>query len=117
MKSAFFQSRFALAAALFFSLARMVSGVESLERAESVDSLMEKGKVFEDKLKANEALTYYLAAEQQAPKNARLLVRIARLYRYLMTDAPSNGEKLRWGHKALEYSERAAAAAPDSAEA
>jgi tetratricopeptide (TPR) repeat protein len=117
MRAAFSQFAFAFTAVLLFSLANAVSGAESLERAESVDALMEKGKVFEQKFQANEALPFYLAAEQQAPKNPRILVRLARLYRYLMTDASTHDEKLRWGHKALDYSERAAAAGPDSSEA
>src|SRR3954470_7851941 len=109
MRSLFPHFASIFAAALLFSLSSAASGAESLERAESVDALLEKGKVFEQKFQPNEALPYYLAAEQQAPKNSRILVRIARQYRYLMTDASANEEKRRWGRKALDYSERAAA--------
>jgi hypothetical protein len=35
-------------------------------------------------LKASEALDFYLAAEKLDPKNASLLVRIARQYRHLI---------------------------------
>jgi len=63
--------------------------------AESVDILVEKGKAFERKFQANDALPLYLLAEKVQPKNPELLVRIARQYRYLMTDASDNQEKLR----------------------
>src|SRR3954469_2458877 len=90
----------AFSAALLVSMAHGASAAESLEPAEPVDALMEKSKPLEQKFKAKEALTYLLAAEKQAPTNPRLLVRIARQYRYLMTDAPGIEEKLRWGHTA-----------------
>jgi tetratricopeptide (TPR) repeat protein len=51
------------------------------------------------------------------PENPRILVRIARQYRYLMADTAVKEEKLRLGHLALKYSERAAAAGPNDAEA
>jgi len=77
--------------------------------ADSADDLIEKGKVFDRKFQANDALMLYLSAEKTEPKNPDLLVRIARQYRYLMTDASDTQEKLRLGHIALDYSERAAA--------
>jgi tetratricopeptide (TPR) repeat protein len=77
--------------------------------AESVDDLVGRGKAFEQKFQANDALTSYLAAEKLEPKNPELLVRIARQYRWLMTDAPAKEEKLRLGHIGLDYSMRAAA--------
>jgi tetratricopeptide (TPR) repeat protein len=85
--------------------------------AESADDLLDKGKVFEKKFKANDALPLYLSAEKLEPQNPELLVRIARQYRYLMTDAPAKEEKLRLGHKALEYSTRAAACGPKDCDA
>ena len=82
--------------------------VDAGSAAESVDTLVEKGKAFERKFQTNDALPLYLSAEKVEPKNPELLVRIARQYRYLMTDASDNQEKLRLGHIALDYSTRAA---------
>jgi tetratricopeptide (TPR) repeat protein len=78
---------------------------------------MEKGKPFEAKFQPKEALPYYLAAEELDPQDPHILVRIARQYRYLMSDAALTQEKLRLGHIALDYSERAAKAGPNDAEA
>jgi tetratricopeptide (TPR) repeat protein len=85
--------------------------------AESAEDLLEKGKVFEQKFEAKEALPLYLAAEKLEPQNCHILVRIARQYRYLMTDASAKDEKLRLGHLALDYSTRAAAAGPRDCDA
>jgi tetratricopeptide (TPR) repeat protein len=85
--------------------------------AESGDTLVEKGKAFERKFQANDALPLYLSAEKGDPKNPQLLVRIARQYRYLMTDASGNQEKLRLGYLALDYSTRAAACGPKDCDA
>src|SRR5436190_3145301 len=85
--------------------------------ADSADDLIDKGKVFDRKFQANDALMLYLSAEKVEPKNPDLLVRIARQYRYLMTDASDTQEKLRLGHIALEYSERAAACGPKDCDA
>ena len=91
--------------------------VEIGSAAESADDLIDKGKVLDRKFKANEALLLYLSAEKIEPKNPDLLVRIARQYRYLMTDATDTQEKLRLGHIALDYSERAAACGPKDCDA
>jgi tetratricopeptide (TPR) repeat protein len=85
--------------------------------AESADDLIEKGRVFDRKFQANDALPLYLTAEKLEPKNPDLLVRIARQYRYLMTDAADTKEKLRLGHVALDYSIRAAACGPKDCDA
>jgi tetratricopeptide (TPR) repeat protein len=85
--------------------------------AESAEDLLEKGKVFEQKFEAKEALPLYLAAEKLEPQNCHILVRVARQYRYLMTDASAKDEKLRLGHLALDYSTRAAAAGPRDCDA
>src|SRR5215467_7526547 len=85
--------------------------------AESADDLVARGKVFEQKFQANDALPQYLAAEKLEPKNPELLVRIARQYRWLMTDASAKEEKLRLGHIALDYSIRAAACGPKNCDA
>src|SRR5438477_4981743 len=109
MKSAI--PRLSLAPAVFFLLVGAASG------AESADDWVEKGKVFEKKFQATEALPCYLAAEKLEPKNPQILVRIARQYRYLMTDALAKEEKLRFGRLALDYSTRAAAAGPQDCDA
>jgi tetratricopeptide (TPR) repeat protein len=86
-------------------------------RAESADALIAKGDVFDKQLQAAEALDNYLPAEKLEPDNAELLVRIARQYRHLMSDATSKSEKLRLGHISLEYAQHAATLAPNSSEA
>src|SRR5881392_788094 len=99
--------------ALGFALASATMG----SAAESVDTLVEKGKAFERKFQAKDALPLYLSAEKVEPKNPELLVRIARQYRYLMSDASDTREKLRLGHIALDYSTRAAACGPKDCDA
>ena len=79
--------------------------------------LILKGDAFDGVFKATEALQFYLAAEKLEPKNVRLLVRIARQYRHLMTDSPLLEMKLVLGGAALAYSQRAAALAPNDSEA
>lgn len=86
-------------------------------RAETVDELLKKGDAYDQRFQAKEALTFYLPAEAQEPRNAHVLVRIARQYRHLVADASTKEEKLRLGAIALNYSRRAAALAPDDAEA
>ena len=76
-----------------------------------------KGDAFDKVFKATEALQYYLPAEKLEPWNVRVLVRIARQYRHLMTDAASREKKLQLGGMALDYSRRVAALAPDDSEA
>jgi tetratricopeptide (TPR) repeat protein len=81
------------------------------------DDLIKKGDDFDLKLRASEALDFYLPAERLEPKNASLLLRIARQYRHLMADATAREEKLRLGGIGLDYALRAAALAPDDSEA
>jgi tetratricopeptide (TPR) repeat protein len=85
--------------------------------ADSVDDLLKKGDVLDVKLKAAEALDPYLQAEKLQPKDARILVRIARQYRHLMADASAKNEKLRLGAISLTYAQRAAALAPRDSDA
>jgi len=89
----------------------------AMSHAESVDELIAKGRACEKKFQPKQALEPYLAAEKLEPQNPRILVLIARQYRYLMSDAPTTEEKLRLGHIAEEYSVRAAAAGPNDSEA
>jgi hypothetical protein len=81
------------------------------------DDLIKKGNDLDLKLQASEALSFYLAAEKLEPKNANVLVRIARQYRHLMADAITREEKLRLGGISLDYALRAAALAPNDSEA
>ena len=85
--------------------------------AGSADDLIKSGDDLDLKLKASEALDFYLAAEKLDPKNASLLVRIARQYRHLMADATTREEKLRLGGIGLDYAQRAATLAPNDSEA
>jgi hypothetical protein len=77
--------------------------------AESADDLIQQGDVYYAKLQANEALKYYLPAEKLDPDNVRLLLRISRQYRHLMSDASQPKEKLVLGNTAVSYAERAVA--------
>ena len=79
--------------------------------------LITKGNAYYETLDAAEALKYYLPAEKLEPENVRLLVRISREYRHLMSDASKTEEKLRLGGIALDYAKRAAALGPNSPEA
>jgi len=85
-------------------------------RAESADELIKQGDVYYERLEPSEALKYYLPAEKLEPENPSLLVKIARQYRHLMSDANGEDEKLRLGNKALDYSRRAVRIAPNDAE-
>jgi tetratricopeptide (TPR) repeat protein len=85
--------------------------------AESAEGLMAKGDVLDKQLKAKEALEDYLPAEKLDPKNAELMVRISRQYRHMMSDASDKNEKLRLGHLALDYAERAATLGPKDSDA
>src|SRR5215510_13435058 len=97
----------ALSAAIALTFAR------TPVRAESAGELIQKGDVFYEKLQATEALKFYLPAEKLNPDNFKLLVRIAREYRHLMSDSTNNTEKLQLGRTAVSYAERAVALAPD----
>ena len=95
----------------------MLALVCGAARAETAEALIAKGDAFDERLQANEALQFYLPADKLEPNNAELLVRIARQYRHLMSDASSKKEKLRLGRISLEYAQRAATLAPNNAEA
>jgi tetratricopeptide (TPR) repeat protein len=101
-------------ASLLIGTLVLIGGVA---HAETADALIANGDTFDKRLEASEALQCYLAADKLEPNNAELLVRIARQYRHLMSDATSKTEKLRLGHISLEFANRAAAIAPNNAEA
>ena len=84
---------------------------------DSSADLMRKGDVFYDKLQPAGALEFYLPAEKLEPNNVRLLVRIARQYRHLMSEASKTEEKERFGTIAVEYARRAVALGPNDPEA
>lgn len=78
--------------------------------------MVKQGDVYDLKFNPTEALKFYLPAEQMEPKNAGILLRIARQYRHQMADAPAVNEKNRLAGLALGYAERAVVLAPkDSA--
>ena len=86
-------------------------------QAQYVERLMARGDVSDLSFNANEALMDYLPASKLEPDNVLLLIRIARQYRHLMTDATNRQEKLRLGALALRYSLHAAQLAPNDSEA
>ncbi len=100
-----------LSAALALALASSATG------AESARELIQQGDVFYDKFQAAEALKFYLPAEKLESNNVRLLVRIAREYRHLLSDATKASEKLQFGITAVDYAQRAVARAPNNPEA
>jgi len=102
---------------LIFTLVATPAAVAKVRPADSADELVTQGAVFDRKLDAKEALTFYLPAEKLDPHNPHILVPIARQYRHLMTDASTKKEKLRLGYIAMDYSKRAGACAPHDAEA
>ena len=89
----------------------------SVGAADTADDLIKRGDVYYDKLQPDAALKFYLPAEKLEPNNVRLLVKIARQYRHLMSDATKKEDKLRLGQVALDYSRRAVALAPKDPEA
>lgn len=110
MKQPVFLRALLAALALDLALASVGAG------AESAEELIQKGDVFYDKLQPAEALKFYLPAEKLDTNNVRLLVRISRQYRHLMSDTPTTSEKLRLGKMAVDYAQRAEALAPDDPE-
>lgn len=83
----------------------------------SVSELIALGDQSDKKLLPQEALLSYLPANKIQPNNVDLLVRIARQYRHLMSDASAKKEKLQLGQTSLEYANRAASLAPNNSEA
>jgi tetratricopeptide (TPR) repeat protein len=102
--------------AFFFASASVILASTALA-AESADELIRNGDIFYAKLRAAEALKFYLPAEKIDPKNVRLLVHISREYRHLMSDASTPAEKRRLGEIAVDYANRAAALGPNDPDA
>ncbi len=86
-------------------------------QADPADELIAKGDSYYVRLQAADALKYYLPAEKLEPKNVRLLVRISREYRHLMSDATQPQEKLSLGSTAVDYAKRAVSLQPDDPDA
>src|SRR5215471_14043229 len=84
--------------------------------AGSAEQLIQQGDAFYAKLQAADSLKFYLPAEKLDPNNVRLLVRISREYRHLMSDSVKPMEKLSLGSTALTYAKRAVTLAPDNPE-
>ena len=84
---------------------------------QSATELMTKGDVFDASFRPAEALQSYLPAEKLDPNNVRILLRIARQYRHLMSDAKAVPEKLKLGGMAMNYGQKAAALAPNDSDA
>ena len=80
------------------------------------DELIAKGDSYA-KSEPAESLEFYLSDEQLEPNNVRLLVRISREYRYLMSDATNSEKKVSLGNTAVGYAKRAAALDPGDPEA
>ena len=98
-----------------FTAALLLTG--AITQAQTANELMKEGDVFDLKFKGAEALRYYLPAEKLEPTNVTLLVRIARQYRHLMSDATTGAEKLKIGGIALDYGKRAAKLGPNDSDA
>ncbi len=98
----------AAATALFLALTVAVTGW-----AATPEELIQQGDKYDASYDAEEALKYYLPAEQAQPQNASLLVKIARQYVYRMSDMPDKASQIASGRKALTYAERAVKLAPN----
>jgi tetratricopeptide (TPR) repeat protein len=81
------------------------------------DELIAKGDVSYARWQAAESLKFYLPAEKLEPNNVRLLVRISREYRHLMSDAAKPEQKLSLGSTAADYAKRAVTLDPNDPEA
>ena len=106
---------------LFKTFARIVALLLPISPAalhsEPADELIARGDSYYVRLQAADALKYYLPAEKLEPNNVRLLVRISREYRHLMSDAAKPEQKASLGSTAVNYAKRAAALQPDDPEA
>lgn len=102
--------------AILFSTIIAASGLFFISKSrasESSEDLIRKGDVYYAKLEPAEALKFYLPAEKLDPNNAQLLVRIARQYRHLMSDASAKEQKQQFCTTAVDYAQRAVALAPN----
>ena len=105
MRRAILLSAIVAASGLFF--------VSKSKASESAEDLIRKGDVYYAKLQPTEALKFYLPAEKLEPNNPQLLVRIARQYRHLMSEAAAKDQKQHFCTTAVDYAQRAVALAPN----
>jgi tetratricopeptide (TPR) repeat protein len=84
-------------------------------RAANADVLVREALAAEAKLDARGALALFLAAEQAKPNDPFILQKIARQYSDQIVDLASVDEKKASAQRALEYSQRAVALAPNDA--
>lgn len=99
-----------------FAAVLMLAGSVS-SPAQTIKERIAEGDACELALEPQKALEHYLPALEQEPENVKLLVRVARQYRNMMTDAGSKKEKLRLAELSLAYAKKAAALAPEDCEA
>lgn len=95
----------------------LAAAFRPISAEDAADALVERAAALDRSLQAGQALLLYQQAEALEPKRREILTGIARQYRHLMADAPSDKEKARLIGQALVYSRRAVALAPDSADA
>jgi tetratricopeptide (TPR) repeat protein len=86
-------------------------------RGGEATELIIQGDLHDQKFQPSVALKFYLPAEKLEPTNVDLQLRIARQYRHLMADETKQQEKVRLAGIGKGYAERAAALAPNDAEA
>lgn len=84
--------------------------------AADVTALIAEARAAEAKLDCRRALELYLAADQAKPNDAFILQKIGRQYSDLIADLTTDDDRRRNAQIALEYSERAVALDPKSAE-
>jgi tetratricopeptide (TPR) repeat protein len=102
-----------LSGAFALALASPAASAEST----NADELIRQGDFHYNRLEADEALKFYLPAVKLDSTNVTLLVRIAREYRHLMSDATDVSEKRQLGNIALDYARQAVALGPNEAQA
>lgn len=82
----------------------------------SADELIRNALAAEARLETSQALDLFLAAAKARPNDAFVLQKIARQYSDLSVDLPDEAAKRAAVEKALDYSRRAVALAPNRAE-
>ena len=101
---------------ILFAAAALCLSAVAQSHAQTGEELIAQGDVHDARHESKQALKYYQMAEKLEPGNARLLVKIARQYRHLMSDASSTEDKLRLGNTAVGYACRSVTLAPKDAE-
>ncbi|MFK7849888.1 MAG: tetratricopeptide repeat protein [Akkermansiaceae bacterium] len=87
----------------------------SVGMSQSASEWEKKGLSFEAKGKTREALNAFLKAEAKAPKDAEILVKIAKQYGDLMPSL-SGAAKKDAANKSLQYSRKAVTVAPNNSD-